>query len=117
MSPFTLDVIVRASALLAVAAVADLGLRRRASAATRHLVWTLAIGALLALPVAAAIRMLIEELRVELPGDDSEHPGVRETDARAEREYERKAAGAPPEEAAAVAAEIVDKKAVGRPHS
>ena len=55
MSPFTLDVIVRASALLAVAAVADLGLRRRASAATRHLVWTLAIGALLALPVAAFV--------------------------------------------------------------
>jgi beta-lactamase regulating signal transducer with metallopeptidase domain len=55
MSPFTLDVIVRASALLAVAAVADLGLRRRASAATRHLVWTLAIGALLALPMAAFV--------------------------------------------------------------
>src|SRR5256885_1008684 len=53
MSPFALDIIVRASALLAVAALADFVLRRRASAATPHLAWTLAIGALLALPLAA----------------------------------------------------------------
>jgi len=55
MSPFVLDIIVRASALLAVGALADLALRRRASAATRHLVWTLAIGALLALPIASSV--------------------------------------------------------------
>ena len=55
MSPFALDIIVRASALLAAAALADLVLRRPASAATRHLVWTLAIGALLALPSASSV--------------------------------------------------------------
>ena len=55
MSPFALDIIVRASALLAAAALADLVLRRPASAATRHLVWTLAIGALLALPIASSV--------------------------------------------------------------
>ena len=32
------------------------------------------IGALLALPIAAALRMLIEELRVDLPGDDTDDP-------------------------------------------
>ena len=52
MTPFAVDIIVRASALLAAAALADFLLRRRASAA-RHLVWTLAIGALLALPLAS----------------------------------------------------------------
>ena len=55
MSPFALDIIVRASALLAAAGLADLVMRRRASAAARHLVWTLAIGALLALPLASYV--------------------------------------------------------------
>src|SRR5207237_4754951 len=55
MSLFALDIIVRASALLAAAALADFVLCRRASAATRHLVWTLAIGALLALPIASYV--------------------------------------------------------------
>ncbi len=55
MTPFALDLVIRASALLAAAALADLLLRRRASAATRHLVWTLAIGALIALPLASSI--------------------------------------------------------------
>jgi beta-lactamase regulating signal transducer with metallopeptidase domain len=55
MSPFALDVIVRASALLGAAALANFVLRRRASAATRHLVWTLAMGALLALPIASYV--------------------------------------------------------------
>jgi beta-lactamase regulating signal transducer with metallopeptidase domain len=39
-------------------------LRRRASAATRHLVWTLAIGALLALPIASYV---IPEWTVPIP--------------------------------------------------
>jgi len=64
------------------------------------------VGALLALPIAAAVRMLIEELRVELPGDDSDDHRLRARDARAERLYAREAAGAPPEVAAAVAIEI-----------
>jgi beta-lactamase regulating signal transducer with metallopeptidase domain len=55
MSLFALDIIVRASALLGAAALGDLVLRRRASAATRHLLWTLALGALLALPIASYV--------------------------------------------------------------
>jgi len=64
------------------------------------------IGALLALPIAAALRMLVEELRVDLPGDDTDDPSLRARDARAERAYARETAGASPAEAAAVATEI-----------
>ena len=67
------------------------------------------IGALLALPIAAALRMLIEELRVDLPGDDTDDPRLRARDARAERAYARETAGASPAEAAAVATEIANE--------
>lgn len=67
------------------------------------------VGALLALPVAAAMRVVAEELRVELPGDDSVRVEEAVADAKAEREYLAQSAGAPPEEAAAVAVEIADK--------
>ena len=67
------------------------------------------IGALLALPIAAALRMLIEELRVDLPGDDTDDPHLRARDARAERTYARETAGASPEEAAAVATDIANE--------
>jgi predicted PurR-regulated permease PerM len=66
------------------------------------------IGALLALPVAAALLMLIEELRVELPGQQEQADDVetRERDERGEEEYERRAEGMPAEQAAAIAVEI-----------
>jgi len=67
------------------------------------------IGALLALPIAAALRMIIEELRVELPGDDTDDPSLRARDAQAERDYARESAGASPEEAAAVAITIANE--------
>ena len=67
------------------------------------------LGALLALPIAAALRMLVEELRVDLPGDDTDDPGTRARDARAERTYARETAGASPVEAAAVATEIANE--------
>jgi hypothetical protein len=64
----------------------------------------------LALPIAAGIRMMVEELRVELPGDDSEHPKVLARDARGEEDFARRAAGAPPIEAAAIATEIAEAR-------
>jgi predicted PurR-regulated permease PerM len=66
------------------------------------------IGALLALPVAAAMLMLVEELRVELPGqqEQAEDVETRERDDRGEEEYERRAEGMPAEQAAAIAVEI-----------
>ena len=66
------------------------------------------VGTLLALPVAAALLMLIEELRVELPGqqEQAEDVEIRERDDRGEEEYERRAEGMPAEQAAAIAVEI-----------
>jgi len=68
------------------------------------------LGALLALPIAAAIRMMAEELRVELPGQRPENSQVRKLDAREERIFERLAAGASAEEAATIAAKIAEAR-------
>jgi predicted PurR-regulated permease PerM len=65
-------------------------------------------GALLALPVAAVVLMLIEELRVELPGQQEQAKDVetKVRDGQGEEEYERRADGMPAEQAAAIAVEI-----------
>jgi predicted PurR-regulated permease PerM len=68
------------------------------------------LGALLALPIAAAIRMVAEELRFELPGEDIDDTATRQRDAREERVFERRAAGAPATEAAAIATEIAEAR-------
>lgn len=71
------------------------------------------IGALLALPVAAAILMLIDELRVELPGETEQVEDVemRKKDEHGELEYERRTEGMTAEEAAAIAVEMTgDRK-------
>jgi len=71
------------------------------------------IGALLALPVAAAILMLVDELRVELPGEteQAEDAEMRTKDAHGELEYTRRTEGMPAEAAAAIAVEMVgDRK-------
>lgn len=71
------------------------------------------IGALLALPVAATILMLIEELRVELPGETEQVEDVemRKKDQHGELEYVRRTEGMSAEEAAAIALEMVgDRK-------
>jgi putative heme transporter len=52
------------------------------------------MGALLALPIAAGLQMMLEELRVELPGDDSDDRVEHARDAKAEATYERMSAGA-----------------------
>ncbi|HEY5958606.1 MAG TPA: hypothetical protein VIV60_18725, partial [Polyangiaceae bacterium] len=64
------------------------------------------LGALLALPVAAAVRMLIEEMRMELPGEVSPAPATRTEDAVAEAEYAERSRDVPAENAAAIALEI-----------
>jgi len=68
------------------------------------------VGALLALPVAAAARMLVEELRVELPGEQIDDAKLRARDDRAEREYEQRAEGVPAKLAAAIAVEIAEER-------
>jgi predicted PurR-regulated permease PerM len=65
-------------------------------------------GFLLSLPFAAAVMMLIEELRVHLPGvQEQMADGVlREKDDRGEEEYERRTEGVSTEKSAAIAVEI-----------
>ncbi len=66
------------------------------------------VGALLALPFAAAVMMLIEELRVQLPGEQEQVADevLREKDDRGEKEYERRTEGVSAEQSAAIAVEI-----------
>lgn len=66
------------------------------------------VGALLALPFAAAAMMLIEELRVQLPGEQEQVADevLREKDDRGEEEYERRTEGVSAERSAAIAVEI-----------
>ena len=66
------------------------------------------VGALLALPLAAAVLMLVDELRVELPGETMQPADLEQLreDNRGEQEYERRAEHMTAEKAAAVAVEI-----------
>jgi putative heme transporter len=69
------------------------------------------LGALLALPIAAGIRMLIDELQFELPGEDSKN--VVETRVSAdERAFARRAKGETAEKAAVIATEIATKELI-----
>jgi predicted PurR-regulated permease PerM len=61
------------------------------------------IGALLALPIAAGLQMTLQELRVEMPGDDSDDRPALAKDAKTEATYERMSAGATAPEAGQIA--------------
>ncbi len=70
------------------------------------------IGALLALPLAAAIVMLIDELRVDLPGE-TEQPedlATRRKDEQDEQEYEQRTGQEPAATAAAIAVAITKER-------
>jgi predicted PurR-regulated permease PerM len=64
------------------------------------------IGALLALPIAAGLQMMLQELRVELPGDDSADRSELARDAQTEATYERMSAGATAPEAGQIARDL-----------
>jgi predicted PurR-regulated permease PerM len=61
------------------------------------------IGALLALPIAAGLQMMLAELRVDLPGDDSDDRTAQARNAKTEATYERMSAGASAPEAGQIA--------------
>ena len=61
------------------------------------------MGALLALPIAAGLQMMLSELRVDLPGDDSDDRSAQARDAKTEATYERMSAGASAPEAGQIA--------------
>jgi predicted PurR-regulated permease PerM len=64
------------------------------------------IGALLALPIAAGLQMVVRELRVELPGETPRDETVRLRDERAEHIYEQLSEGATAADAGVIAAEL-----------
>lgn len=70
------------------------------------------VGALVALPVAAALVMLVQELRFELPGEPA--PGVgnkrRKDDDQGNWLYADLTRGMPAEQAAAIAVELSDER-------
>lgn len=71
-------------------------------------------GALLALPVAATLLMLADELKLELPGE-SAHPddaAAERDDIIGEAEYKRRAGGMSAEDSAGVALEIAEERKV-----
>jgi predicted PurR-regulated permease PerM len=61
------------------------------------------VGALIALPIAAGLLMILEELRVEMPGDDSVDRAERARQAKTEATYEQMSAGATAPEAGQIA--------------
>lgn len=64
------------------------------------------VGALLALPLAAGLRVLVEQLRIELPGEQPAESAQRAGDVLAEAVYARQAEGSSAIEAAALATAI-----------
>ena len=66
------------------------------------------LGAILSIPVAATVMMLIRELHVEFPGQQEQIENLEQRigEERAEEEYERRTDGVSTEKAAAIAVEI-----------
>jgi predicted PurR-regulated permease PerM len=68
------------------------------------------LGALMALPVAAAIRMIMVEIGPDLPGDvEADDGGAKARTERAQREYEHLSDGKDAKEAARIALEITSR--------
>jgi putative heme transporter len=64
------------------------------------------LGALLALPIAAGMQMLIRELRVELPGENPAADATHQLDERANLVYEQLAEGVPAADAGMIADDL-----------
>jgi predicted PurR-regulated permease PerM len=64
------------------------------------------MGALLALPIAAGLLMILDELRVEMPGDDSVDRSKSARNARTEATYEQMSAGSAAPEAGQIAMQL-----------
>jgi predicted PurR-regulated permease PerM len=79
------------------------------------------VGALLALPLAAGVRVLLQDLRIDLPGEQTGEETERVREAQVEALYEARTAGSSALRAAAVAARMAeglqaqDEAATGEP--
>jgi hypothetical protein len=68
------------------------------------------VGALLALPAAAAIRMLLLAFQTSMPGEYVDDARWRARDERAERHYAERAAALPAKQAARIALQISQQR-------
>ncbi len=66
------------------------------------------VGALLALPIAAGLRVVVEHLRIELPGEQPGEPARRAVEDRAEAFYAERAGGSSAVEAGVMATALAD---------
>jgi predicted PurR-regulated permease PerM len=67
------------------------------------------LGALIALPIAAGVQMVVRELRVELPGESPPDETMRVRDEKAETIYEQLSEGATAADAGVIASELAQK--------
>ena len=67
------------------------------------------LGALIALPIAAGVQMVVRELRVELPGDAPPSDVTKARDEKAENMYERLTDGKPAVESAVIASQLAHR--------
>jgi predicted PurR-regulated permease PerM len=67
------------------------------------------LGALIALPIAAGVQMVVRELRVELPGESPQDDTSRIRDEKAEDIYEQLSEGATAADAGVIASELAQK--------
>jgi putative heme transporter len=67
------------------------------------------LGALIALPIAAGVQMIVRELRVELPGESPQADSTRIRDEKAENIYEQLAEGATAADAGVIASELAQQ--------
>lgn len=67
------------------------------------------LGALIALPIAAGVQMVVRELRVELPGEAPQSDVAKARDEKAENIYERLSDGKPAAESAVIASELAHR--------
>lgn len=67
------------------------------------------VGALLALPVAAALRMIVRELRIELPGEEGGDVRTEVRDAIVEDAFAKRARGLSAADASCIALELAER--------
>ena len=67
------------------------------------------VGALLALPIAASLRVLVEQLRIDLPGEQPGEDAQRTLDAEAEAVYAEQTEGVPARDSVAVATVMAEQ--------
>ncbi len=67
------------------------------------------VGALLALPIAAGLQMMIRELRVEMPGAAPQSEATRVRDEKAEHIYDELTEGASASDAGVIASQLAER--------